>query len=475
MLYQTLDSFLRVGSVVVLARILMPADFGLVGMVTAITAVAERFKDFGLSTATVQQKSVTQEQVSKLFWINAAIGLGIAASVATMSPLLAHFFNDERVLHITLVTATGFLWSGLTIQHQAILQRQMKYTSIGGIQLGSTILSLAIATIFAIRGYGYWALVWKDVLRSLFIAAGTWLWCSWTPSAPRRHIDVGPLLKFGRDITAFNVIVSFTISVDQILIGKLYGATPLGIYRQAYQLMFWPINQLNGPVTRVAETTLSFLQDNADRYRRFYLKILTAVNFVMMPVVLFAAVYSDEIVLVVLGDKWVDAAPIFRIFALAAFIAPASDTTCYLLVSCGETKRYLNLGLLTSATLLLSFGIGAIWGPLGVAYGYLAATYMLLVLRLRYSFEGTPVDAKAFGEAIAKPVVASAAMMLALVLFNRLVNVTSALGLLTMSVPISLASYVGLWMVMPGGKEQLGEIVHALAVSLHLDRRAARP
>src|SRR2546428_102647 len=88
-------------------------------------------------------------------------------------PLHDDFFDADRVLHITLVTATGFLWSGLTIQHQAILQRQMKYTSIGGIQLGSTILSLAIATILAIRGYGYWALVWKDVLRSLFIAAGT--------------------------------------------------------------------------------------------------------------------------------------------------------------------------------------------------------------------------------------------------------------------------------------------------------------
>lgn len=450
----------------------MPEDFGLISMVTAITAIAERFKDFGLSTATIQQKHISQEQVSKLFWINVATGLAITIFVSAMSYFVAAFFREERLIYVTIAIAISFLWSGATVQHQAILQRQMKYAAIGGIQIGSSVASLGIATLLALKGYGYWALVWREVLRNVFTAIGTWMCCPWAPDAPRRHVNIDYLMKFGRDITGFNVIVFLTANVDQILIGKLYGAAHLGLYRQAYQLIFWPVMQLVVPVTRVAAPTLSFLQDNADRYRRSYQKMLTTVNFFMMPLILFAVTYSSEIVLVVLGENWIGAAPIFRVLAIAAFIAPASDTTGLLLVTCGKTRRYLSLGVVTGVVLLLSFGIGVNWGALGVAYGYLVAAYTLLVLRLLYSFDGTPVTLGAFCRAIEKPLVASAAMMVVLVvIWNRFVNVHHTLGLLTMSMPVAVITYVGAWLVIPGGRAALTEILYDLSASLHLDRR----
>ena len=468
---QVIDSFLRIASIPILARILIPEDFGLISMVTAITAIAERFKDFGLSTATVQKKDITREQVSKLFWINAATGLCLTVLISVMSFLIARFFHEERVIYITIAIATGFLWSGLTIQHQAILQRQMKYAAIGGIQIGATVISVGIAIILAVEGYGYWALVWREVLRNVFIALGAWMWCPWTPCVPRKHLNIDHLIRFGRDITGFNIIVFLAANFDQILIGKVFGAAQLGIYRQAYQLIYWPIMQLLVPVSRVAEATLSFLQDDAERYRTCFSKLLTAVNFITMPLTLFSVVYSQQIVLVVLGEKWIEAAPIFRILAIAAFIAPASDSTGFLLVTCGKTKRYLNLGLVTGIILLLCFGIGIVWGALGVAYGYVVAAYTLLVLRLYYSFEGTPVSVRTFYKAIEKPLVASGAMMIVLVLLAWLISVDHTLRLLTIAVPVSVVTYLFAWIVVPGGKEKLAEMVYDLSASLHLDRR----
>src|SRR6185295_16064101 len=230
MSFQAIDSFLRIGSMIILARILVPEHFGLIGMVVAITAFAEQFKDFGLSTATVQQKDITHEQVSNLFWVNAAIGFTMMVLISSASYLIASFYDDQRLIYITIAISTGFFWSGLTVQHQALLQRQIKLATIGLVQVGSTTISAAIAVILAIKGYGYWSLVWSQVVRSLLLTLGMWISCPWIPGLPNRHIKIGYLLRFGRDIAGFNLIVFFAVNLDQILIGKFFGPVQVGLY-----------------------------------------------------------------------------------------------------------------------------------------------------------------------------------------------------------------------------------------------------
>jgi O-antigen/teichoic acid export membrane protein len=470
---QAVESLLRIGSIAILARILIPEYFGLISMVTAITVIAEQFKDFGLSTATVQQKDITHEQISKLFWINAAIGFVLTVLISSASFLIARFYNEQRLIYITIAISTSFFWSSVTIQHQAILQRRMKFATIGIIQIGSTSISTAIAIILAVKGYGYWALVWREVLRSLFIALGTWICCPWIPGFPKKQIKIGHMLRFGRDIAGFNVIVFFAASLDQILIGKFYGPAQLGIYRQAYYLIFFPVAQLVLPVSRVTDPALSFLQDDAERYRKYYRKMLTTLNFITMPLVLYLLIYSHDVILIVLGEKWIEATDIFRILAIAAFIKPASDTTLSLLITCGKTKRFFNLGLVTALILVLSLSIGLVWGAIGVAYGYVVATYVLTVLRLRYSFKGTPVNLRTFFKAIEKPVIASIAMMLVLLVFNNFVAITNSLVLLLISLPLAVVAYLLTWMMISGGKETLREIINDLITPLHLDKYAA--
>jgi PST family polysaccharide transporter len=470
MFCQAIESFLRIGSIMILARILVPEYFGLIGMVTAIISVAEQFKDLGLSTATIQQKNITHEQVSNLFWINVMVGFFLMVLISSVSFLIAGFYKEQRLIYITIALSTGFFWGSMTIQHQAILQRQMKLATIGVIQIGSTAISTGIAILLAVEGYGYWALVWREVLRSLIIAVSTWICCPWKPGFPKRHVKIDHLLRFGRHIAGFNLIGFFAVSVDQILIGKFYGAAQLGIYRQAYYLIFFPITQLVQPVGRITEPALSFLQDDTERYKKYYRKMLTTLNFVIMPLTLFLAIYAHDVILVILGEKWIETTDIFRILAIAAFIRPASDSTNSLLITCGYTKRYFNLGLVSSAILVLSFIIGAPWGALGVAYGYLAATYILLVPRLCCSFKRTPVNVRTFFKAIEKPLIASIAMMIVLLVLNKLVIINNSLLLLTISLPVALFTYFLAWMIIPDGRENLREITYDLITPLHLDK-----
>lgn len=470
MSFQAIESLFRIGAIAVLARLLIPEYFGLISMVTAVTAIAEQFKDFGLSTATIQQKDITHNQVSNLFWINVGIGFFLMMIVSAGSFLLAWFFNEQRLIYITIALSTGFFVSGLTVQHQAILQRHLRLSTIGSIQVASTGASTLIAIIMAFKGYGIWTLVWREVLRGVFICLGTWIRCPWIPSPPRKQIKIDHLLRFGRDIAGFNIIVFFAASLDQIFIGKFYGAAQLGIYRQALYLMFYPLTQLMQPLSRVMEPALSILQDDAERYCRYYTKVLMTLAFVIMPITLYCFVFSHEVISVVLGNKWIEAVDIFRMLALAAFIRPVSDTTLSLLITCGKTRRYFNLGLVTALILLASFGIGLIWGARGVSCGYLAATYILLILRLIYNFEGTPVKRTTFFDTIKIPLMASILMMLILFIVQKLVTINNSLMSIGVTLPTAVVAYLLSWIMIAGGRERLRIIVEDLVKSFHMDR-----
>jgi len=144
---------------VILARLLTPHDFGLVAMVTTVTSFLRVFKDAGLSIATVQRERITHAQVSNLFWINIAVSILGTLILAASAPVIARFYHNPRLITITLLLSTTFLISGSTIQHQALLKRQMRFKALALIEVGSMAVGVLIGILMALRGYRYWSLV----------------------------------------------------------------------------------------------------------------------------------------------------------------------------------------------------------------------------------------------------------------------------------------------------------------------------
>jgi O-antigen/teichoic acid export membrane protein len=149
---EAVDFVLRIAAIAILARLLIPEHFGLISMVTAITAVAERFKDAGLSIATVQFKDITHDQISVLFWVNIVVGVLLAAVVVGLSFPIVAFYQDDRLLEITWAIALSFLFGGATVQHHALLRRTMQFRPIALIQLGASVGSIVIAVLVAVLG-----------------------------------------------------------------------------------------------------------------------------------------------------------------------------------------------------------------------------------------------------------------------------------------------------------------------------------
>ena len=449
---------LRIGATAVLARLLVPEHFGLIGMVTALTSIAVNFKDFGLSVATVQRKEITHRQVSTLFWINVSVGVLLTALICGLSLPIAWFYKDDRLIWITVALATSMLWGGLTVQHQAILWRKMQFGALALINLGATLCSILVAIVLALKGYGYWALVAREVSSSLFFCIGTVLACGWVPGWPGRVEHLRNMIRMGGDVTAFNLITFFTDSLDFILVGKLFGAESLGLYRQATQLALLPVGFLANPVSTVAQPALRVLLDDAPRYRAYYRKILTALSFISMPCMVFLYICAPEVIRIVLGEKWLGAVSIFRIFVVAGFIRPVISTVGPIMITCGRTKRYLWVGLFNSAGIVAGIVAGLQWGAQGVAVGHVLANYVYFLPVAYIAFRNTPVNVRLFLSSIAPSVVGSLMMGLLLALFTSRYPIANRYAAIIVYFSIATVAYLASWFAIPRGKGSLTEM-----------------
>ena len=456
---ESIDFAIRLGSVAVLARLLVPEYFGLLSMVTAFTSIADRFKDLGLSIATIQRKEITHEQVSTLFWLNAGLGVVMMLVVMGLAYPLSLFYSDARLIPITAAIAISFPLSAMAIQHQALLRRQMKFKELAVVQIGSSLLSLALAIIMALKGFGYWALVAREVSRSLFMAAGSWFCLPWIPARPSRQAGVGSMLRFGGDVTASNLVWLLCSSLDQVLIGKLFGAVPLGFYRQGFQLVLGPINQLSFPIQTVGEAALSRLQHDPEKYRRYYRKLLTILSMFTMPLVVFLAVYAEPCIRVALGQRWIGATPISQVLAIAALLRPAAATAAGVMLTCGHSRKFFWLSAITSVALALGFLAGIPWGPVGIAWAHVWSIYLLLVPKLYWSFKRTPISVGLFFSSIARPLAASLMMGIILALVRQARLVQSPFEDLCLGAVLGALVYFGFWMVMPAGKSDLRDLI----------------
>ena len=243
LLSQGIMSALRLVSVVVLARMVIPEHFGLIGMVTSLTVLAERFQDLGLGDAVVQRKEITHQQVSNLFWANLCVSALLSTVVSLAARMVAWFYGDPRLTWITVAFACNFVCSGVAIQHQALIRRQMRFGQFATIQIVSVTFGLAVAIVMAMFGFGYWALIWKEIARSAMNTVLAWSFCRWRPSFPSRSVGIKPLLHFGYNVTGFNMLYYLTTNVDAVLIGKWCGAVSVGLYSRARQLTILPVSQ----------------------------------------------------------------------------------------------------------------------------------------------------------------------------------------------------------------------------------------
>jgi PST family polysaccharide transporter len=403
---QCINLLLRTGSMMVLARLLSPTDFGLLGMATVCTGFVALFQDLGLSLATVQSASITQAQASMLFWINLAAGLLLAALCAATAPILTVFFHEPRLLWMTVVIGGAFIFSGASAQHRAMLMREMRFPVLTMIDTMTLCASITLGIGMAAGGLGYWALVGMVVCGPVLGAPCFWMASGWIPSAPRRGVPVWSMLKFGGVATLDNLIVYFAYNADKVLLGRFWGPDLLGIYGRAYQLINLPNQNLFNTVSVVAFPALSRLQNDRERLQNYFLKGYGLFLSLVLPITMGCLLFAEDIIQVFLGSKWGGAIPIFRLLAPTIFVFAVINPISWLLMAEGRAMRNLKLSVLIAPVVILGYMAGLRYGPNGVAAGFSIAAMLLVVPVICLSTPGTAITAfEAFG-VILRPLVA---------------------------------------------------------------------
>ncbi len=464
---EAIKFIITMGSLPILARLLSPDDYGLIAMVMVIASLATEFTHMGLSAATIQQKDITREQISTLFWVNALIGVVLMVTLAALSPVIAWFYKEPQLVNLTLALSLAFLIGGLSVQHLALLRRQMKFASLARIEITAAVLAVGGAITAAWLGAGFWSLAIMHLSRTFLILLGAALTTRFVPSKPTRATGTRAMLRFGFNLAVFNTLSLKVRDFDRLLLGRVLGSGPTGLYANAHSLLLIPLSRINLPLTLVALPTLSRLQDEPDRFRLYYKQGILMLTSITLPLVCFAATSAPQIVTVVLGDQWLDAIPIFIALAPAALAVSLEPASRWIFVSTGNTARQLRFGLIAAPFTLLGIVIGLQFGPVSVALGLGIALLLLRIPELIYCFRFTPGHWSDPLRAAARPFCAALIAGAPVLWFALAPPIELSHPAITLALQLAMFSliYAAVWIALPGGRNELRQVL-ALAKDL---------
>lgn len=450
---QAANFVLRVGSLMVLARLLDPRDFGLVGMVTAFTGVLNLFRDFGLSAASVQRVHVTDEQISALFWINILVGVILALVLAAMAPFVVTFYHEPHLLWVTVVLATAFIFNAAGVQHSALLQRQMRFTALARIDVISLTVSTLIGVTMALAGFRYWALVAAALCLPLATTLLLWLETAWIPGRPRLRADLDSMMRFGGTITLVSVVMYVAYNLEKVLLGRFWGADAVGIYGRSFQLINIPTDNINSAMGEVAFSALSRVRNDPERFRNYFLKGYSLVLALTIPITIAVALFAHEFISVLLGPKWKDAAGIFRLLAPTILVFATINPIGWMMSALGLVGRSLKASLVFAPVVIVGYAMGLPYGPKGVAFAYSTVMLLWAVPLIAWGVHGTVVSLRDIALAASRPLASGVlAGALAFVVQSLFGHSLSPLLRLILGGTVLLGAYGGSLLYVMGQK-----------------------
>jgi len=406
---------------------------------------------------------VTKEQISTLFWINMSVGAVLALLTVFMAPIVAAFYHEPRLLGVTAVLGAGFLFNAAGVQHGALLQRQMRFTTVAGIDTLSLVLSVAVGIGMAIRGCGYWALVGMTLTGPSVSTVGAWMAAAWVPGLPRTRAGIRSMMRFGGTITLNGLVVYVAYNMEKVLLGRYWGADVVGIYGRAYQLTSIPTDNLNSSIGGVAFSALSRVQDDPQRLKSYFLKGYSLVLALTLPITIVCTLFANDAIFVLLGAKWSDAIPIFRLLAPTILIFAMINPFSWLLFSIGLVGRSLKIALVIAPLVITAIVLGLPYGPRGVAFAYSTVMTLWVVPHIAWCVHGTVVSVRDVVQTLSRPLVSGiVAATLAFVLQFFCGQLLSPLPRLVLGVAFFVCVYLGMLLYVMGQKAFYVDLVRGL-------------
>jgi O-antigen/teichoic acid export membrane protein len=368
----------------VLARLLDPRDFGLFATVAVFTQFAQIFFELGMGASLVQLRDLREEDLSTVFWINALGGVVFAGLMAGVGPFIADFFGEPRLSALTPLVAVSFTVN-LGVCHLALLQRSMRFKAIAKSEIASAVVGVAVSLGLATAGAGVVSLALGPAAQSLAMSVLVWRLVPWRPHRFIVGSSVRRIWRFTGGLLGFNVLNYWGRNADNLLIGRFVGATALGYYSRAFNLMAMQVQETGQVVGRVLLPTLASMQHDPVRVAGAYRRTVRLMNLVTVPALVGVAAVSPALVPLLWGDKWQPMVPILSVICLAGVPQSLTTSAGWIFQSQGRTGQMFRNASISSGLGIAAMAYGVQWGALGVAWAVLARSWLFLPLPLFFA------------------------------------------------------------------------------------------
>lgn len=373
----------------VLGRLLAIEDYGLIMMMQTFTGFTAVFRDFGFSNASVQAASLTKQQSSNLFWLGVAVSLCLTALLAALAPVAAWTYGKQELLLLVLVGSISPIISGVAAQPVSLLKRDMLFGKLAVIRIVAALVSILVAIGMALLGWGAWALLCSSLSTGIVVAAGTWVATGFWPKRFKSGVGTRALINYGGHFTAGSVLAYFGRNIDNLLIGLFFGDTKLGLYSRAYALLMLPVVQVQSAIGQVNFATFSRLQDQRDKFANTAIRLLSIYLMLSSLIVLPMVCASEDLVVLILGQKWAPASKIFLYLTPIAWVQLAGSICSLTFQASGQIQKFTRWNIVNNILAFLGISAGLPWGVEGVALSYSVSGLLIRYPYLIYCVDTT--------------------------------------------------------------------------------------
>lgn len=365
---------------IVLARLLIPEDYGTVALVTVFTTIMQVFVDSGLGTALIQKKDADDTDFSSVFFFNIGMCIVLYLLMFLAAPAIASFYGDETLVPLVRVLSLSIVISSLTGIQQAYVSRHMMFKRFFYATLGGTIISAVLGIGAAYVGMGVWAIVIQQLANSSVNALILWLTVGWRPRKTFSWDRLKRLLSFGWKMLASSLIDTVYSNLRNLIIGKLYSASDLAYYNQGDKFPKVIITNIDTSIDSVLLPTMSNVQDNPQRIKEMTRRAIKTSTYIMAPLMMGLAFCATPIVELVLTDKWLPCVPFMQIFCVTYMFWPVHTANLNAIKAMGRSDLFLKLEIIKKAAGIIIL-VSTMWfGVLAMAYSLLLSSVLSQII-----------------------------------------------------------------------------------------------
>ncbi len=405
--------------VVILARLLSPNDFGLIGMGLVFTGIASIVNEMGVSGALIQNQNVDEKHYSSCFWINIFCGLILMVVFFISSSYISMFYNKPELKLIIKLLSLSLFITSFGIVQKTRLNKQMEFKKLAFIELIAVSLSGLVGICLAYKHYGVFSLAFQMITFGLIDTILLWILSNWRPKPIFSISAIKECLNFSFNLAGFNLVNYFSRNIDYLLIGKFLGSQELGYYTLAYKLMLFPLRNISWAISKVMFPAFSIIQDNAEKIREIYMKMNRAIALITFPLMLVFFAMATDIVTFFFDTKWEPIVDLMRILCFCGIFQSIGTNVGTIFLSQGRADVHFKLGILGTILTTISVFIGLKWGVTGVAFFYTVQAIFVVNLNLVLANRLIKLDYKLFYMQFVTPVIISITLLILMLLFKH--------------------------------------------------------